>query len=400
MSRRLQLFTICLLALATRLAFIAWSYSRGLITGLDSIETDSWETVARQLALGHGYVMGPGLAPTAVRTPLYPLFVAGVYRLFGLQPLPLLLVQACLGAATAVAVVAVARHVVRDERAALAAGLLWAIYPLDIAGYRLAASESLFLLLCALALWAYLRALEHSTAPRAMALGLLLGLCALTRDLALGLALLALAGWLLAAAAHRDTWRHVALAAAVFLAAWLPWPIRNAVELHAFVPTSTMGGYVLWATHLSLPQPDFISAPGRGPQFDVSLMRDPGWEIAWDRQLRGEALALIATYPERYALMALNRWPRLWFGVSLGRAPGIYELVFAAWNLALLALAVAGWRRARSPARWVVLGIVAAVTLAHMLVAASPRYFMPAMTGVTALAASASSLKGGDSTPA
>lgn len=128
-------------------------------------------------------------------------------------------------------------------------------------------------------------------------------------------------------------------------------------------------------------------------------MRDPGWEVAWDRQLRGEALALITAYPGRYALMALNRWPRLWLGISLGRTPGINELVFAAWNLALLALALPGWRRARSPARWAVLGFVVAVTLAHMLVAASPRYFLPAMIGVTALAAGVAPTKGTKQAP-
>jgi len=65
-------------------------------------------------------------------------------------------------------------------------------------------------------------------------------------------------------------WRYALVYGTVVLLAWAPWPIRNALRMHAFVPLTTMGGQVAWvgstgldppiawnymATHLSLGEP-------------------------------------------------------------------------------------------------------------------------------------------------
>ena len=44
---------------------------------------DDYDALANSLALGQGYRFGPDLPPTMMREPGYPLFLAGVFALFG-----------------------------------------------------------------------------------------------------------------------------------------------------------------------------------------------------------------------------------------------------------------------------------------------------------------------------
>jgi hypothetical protein len=125
----------------------------------------------------------------------------------------------------------------------LAAGFL----PLVLDGATLI-SEPLF---TALALAAVLAALEHRRRPGerrwAAAVGVLVGLAALTRSTGVILALpLAAALW----SRPRSGWSPAIFVACAALVV-APWAVRNAVVLHAFVPVSTETGTTLLGTYNS-----------------------------------------------------------------------------------------------------------------------------------------------------
>lgn len=115
----------------------------------------------------------------------------------------------------------------------LATGLLWIYLRL----LQLAMTESLALLLFALALHALLRTLDGGGRRWAALAGLALGLLILTRpsyQLLMPVLLAALAGAMLLAASRAERWRRAGLALAGCLGLLLPtapWVIRNAVEL-------------------------------------------------------------------------------------------------------------------------------------------------------------------------
>ena len=77
---------ILLLALALRVGF-AWNETRHLPPSVRGTAPFLNETsnIARSLALGHGFsdVFRRNTGPTAWLTPVYPLLVAGVFRMFG-----------------------------------------------------------------------------------------------------------------------------------------------------------------------------------------------------------------------------------------------------------------------------------------------------------------------------
>jgi hypothetical protein len=88
---------------------------------------DSLDYVASAVRLiGYG-----DFGDTYRRAPVYPVFLAGIYLLFGQQILVIRLVEALLGACLAVVIATLARRVGGEDVGALA-GLLWSIYPTGV----------------------------------------------------------------------------------------------------------------------------------------------------------------------------------------------------------------------------------------------------------------------------
>ncbi|MCB0963736.1 MAG: glycosyltransferase family 39 protein, partial [Acidimicrobiales bacterium] len=160
------------------------------------------------------------------------------------------LVQAVLGAATTVFVAVVARRFAGDLAALLAAGI-YAIYPNLIFHTGVLLGETLynffFLAFLALLLGRPWTA-ERSYAWIA-ACGVLLGLAVMVRPISLAIIPVVAVAWLWA----RKDWGIAlrwtgALVAAVALCI-VPWTIRNAIRLDAFVPISTNTGDNLCIGH-------------------------------------------------------------------------------------------------------------------------------------------------------
>ncbi|NLW94281.1 MAG: glycosyltransferase family 39 protein [Chlamydiae bacterium] len=181
--------------------------------------------VAREGSYGH-----------ATRPPLYPLFLAAVYRLVGDGRVGAACAQAFLGAATALLAFETARRLC-GPRGGLVAGLLVACYPGLIVYTGLLMSETLYTLLFAAALFVLARD-EPPAAGACAAAGALLGLACLTRSVAAGFIPVA-AAWL----CLRAGWRRGALLLLVAAAALAPWTARNALRYGRFVPLDTYGGY-------------------------------------------------------------------------------------------------------------------------------------------------------------
>jgi 4-amino-4-deoxy-L-arabinose transferase-like glycosyltransferase len=148
------------------------------------------------------------------------------------------------------------------EGAALAALVLAAFYPVFIEMSGILAAENLSTVLELAAAWAMLRA-RRARRPHAWiaATGVLTGLGALTHQNGiLYLIPFAVAAWGIASAGrgpprpNRTRPRLRALGAPLLLVALacltiLPWTIRNAVELHSFIPISDETGITLAGTY-------------------------------------------------------------------------------------------------------------------------------------------------------
>jgi len=368
-SRRTWVVGLLLVvALLLRLAYV--DATPGYFLRHDARDYDKH---ARSIAVGEGY--RPILAPeraTAFRPPGYPVALAVVYRVTGVERAPVAerlgparVAQAVVGTLV-VALIGALGAQLWGWRVGLIALALGAVYlPLVLVGGAVM-SEPLFV---ALLLGALVAALHHRRSRRRLrwvvVAGGLAGLAILTRANALVLlAPLALAAW-----DGRPRWSPRALVppavlVAVALLTVAPWTIRNAVVFDSFVPVSTQLGSAMAGTYndqarLDRADPASWRSLRRVPEY-ARLYRELGQasEAEVDRRLRAASRSYIADHPSYVAAVAwwstrrmldLAGWDRsLATAATITVEPGWAAAgVVCFWLFAVLALGGAATRRAR-----------------------------------------------------
>lgn len=181
--------------------------------------------------------------PTSLRPPLYPMVVAGIYRLFGVENYQAVrLFQAILSLINVMLLYRLGSAILSRKGGLWLAGL-YAFYP-SLLGYNnLLLTEVLFtFLLCAFC-DLMIRSLQHDSLPCLVLAAVLLGLAALTRSV-VWLFPPVLAVFLLLAL--HGSWRRRALASLTFLAVFAivlaPWAYRNTSLQKTFITIDVMGG--------------------------------------------------------------------------------------------------------------------------------------------------------------
>jgi 4-amino-4-deoxy-L-arabinose transferase-like glycosyltransferase len=278
-----------------------------------------YDVHARSIAQGEGFskTLAHG-RPTAFRPPGYPYFLGAVYHVFKADRESVKervrvarIAQAFVGTALVALVGLVALQLWGSVAGLVALGLAAIYLPLILVGGAVM-SEPLFDVFMVASLAAVLahRRSRHRYAW-ALAAGVLAGLAALTRAQALILLLpLALAVW------DGRPWRARAALGpplVLVLAALLtitPWTIRNARELHAFVPISTQFGSALAGTYNDLSRADTenpASWHGLRHVPDYAYLYDrvrETNEATLERELRSASLRYIGDHPTYVAKVA------------------------------------------------------------------------------------------------
>jgi len=230
---RLPAILILLLALLLRVAWIA-AFPADAIGPVDA---EGYHLIARNLLEGHGFSMvwEAPFCPTALRTPLYPLFLAGAYRILGAEPARAVWLQLLLEVLST-ALVMRAGTLLGGRRTGALAGLLYACNGSTQRYTGILFAETLLLTGMAAALTTTLCAMQHPTLKQGALSGALWGLALLTKPnvqfLALAAGALLLAAALRQPRASRARKRHLASIAgfaALLLLVLMPWVLRNAV---------------------------------------------------------------------------------------------------------------------------------------------------------------------------
>ncbi|HWH96009.1 MAG TPA: glycosyltransferase family 39 protein [Baekduia sp.] len=372
-----------------------------------------YELHAQSLAVGEGYSRHVAYGrPTAFRPPGYPYFLAGVYKLAGVERAPAprrihtaRIAQAYVGTAV-VALIGVLAALLWGRLPGLIATALAAIYvPLILVGGAVM-SEPLFdvAMLAALVAAVWHRRSSHRY-RYAVLTGVLAGLAILTRANALVLlAPLAFAVW---DVRPRTAWRSLGPPAALLAAALVtlaPWTIRNAKLFHAFVPVSTQLGSSLAGTYNDAARDD-----PDNPGAWRSIKHVPQYAGLWrqvrstpepvlERRLRRAALEYAFDHPLYVARVGFwntarmldldgrRRWRATAATITID-AKWADRGAWCFWAFALLAIAGAPTSLARRAPPW--LWAVPALLLLSVVFLAveTPRYRTPLDPFVVLLAA-------------
>lgn len=248
LTARQRRWLVAILVLATALR-LAWAiYAARTPQGIH--DPSLYDLYGTRIAQGRGYTLPVG--PTAYYPPGYPISLGILYWVMFHTPIPdhspIMIAGANLvyGVLTVLLVFGVARRLF-DNRTALVAALLVAVYPNLVFHTAVALTETLFILLFVALLLALVSAPwdaggDGCSRRRLLAAGVLLGLSALVRPISFLLLPVLVIVWLAAGWGWRRTLARVGLVTAVAIALIVPWTIRNAIVMNAFVPISTNAG--------------------------------------------------------------------------------------------------------------------------------------------------------------
>lgn len=348
--------------------------------------------VARALASGHGFAspLHGDTGATAWLPPLYPLLLAGVFKIFGIYStaagLVTALMQSIFGALTCITIFHIGKKTFGDT-VAVCAGWAWAFYYGSIhIDTTWVWDTSLATLLFSTVVLAGIAVVEKTSAAAWAGFGLLCGLTALTN--ASVLAVLPFLGlWIVMRASRRNAgWLpRASIAAAVFLATLTPWIARNYVTFGRFIPMrSNLGLELFLGTVEDKPGIGFYWMHPSMNAEELEKYRTMG-EPAFMKEKMGVALQRINAEPGAFAVRvarcAINWWLGPWDYAYLnwqaGRAALGKKMLLNTFFtlLAFAGLALAIRRREGQP---LLFGIVLLFfPLVYYAAHSAPRYRLP-----------------------
>lgn len=288
--------------------------------------------------------------PTADHPPLTVVVLTPVAWMFGSSTFAQRMAMVVIGAAT-IAVVAAAGRRLAGPRVGLVAGALCAASPALWVNDVLIMSETLTAFAVAVVLSLAVRLAEQPTLGRAVALGAVCGLAALTRaETGLFLPLLVWPTIALARdVAVRQRVARIAAATAATALVMAPWSLWNLTRFDEPVPISTndgltllgancaatfhgdiRGGWVIepcisdfWATMDDRKDPGPTSFPADEPCPDTSQHRPPCWDAATvSKLMRAEGLGYAKDHLGDLPAVIWARNGRVWGWYRLDQAIG------------------------------------------------------------------------------
>jgi 4-amino-4-deoxy-L-arabinose transferase-like glycosyltransferase len=281
--------SLFVLALLLRIAWVLWVERVGEWAFNDALY---YHATSVSVAGGNGFE-ALGVGPSARWPPGYSAVLGGLYWLFGVDPLVGELFNAAVGALTVVGLMLFVERVV-DRPTAIVAGVMLCLLPGPILWTDVLVTETLFTAVFVTLFIVLARA--GPTWRWLVAIGVIIGLGSLIRGEALTWGLLPIvAFW------HElpriELAKRIAGIAAIIVVILLPWTIRNAVAMDAFIPVATNASQTLWAGH----NPGATGAQNYPPEsyyleFDQTL---PALELQSSTALRSDALEYMFTHPLR-----------------------------------------------------------------------------------------------------
>jgi 4-amino-4-deoxy-L-arabinose transferase-like glycosyltransferase len=232
---------IFVLAFTLRLVFI--------ISSDDQIETD--EITHDLLAVGlleSGIYAGPEGIPTSYKPPLYPAFLALIYRVFGHNYFFVRLIQAVISSLT-VCILYLTADKIYNRLTAIPVGIFSSFYMPFVACSRLLYTETLFTFLLVLIVYLVI-VTDRPSIARFCALGFLCALATLVKSIALFLPFIIISYIAIRTRKDLISSNRIIAASVILLLCFgsvlLPWSIRNYNVHGKFVLVSTNTGVNLY----------------------------------------------------------------------------------------------------------------------------------------------------------
>ena len=380
-ARQFPLLAILVVALLVRVAVVLLTVDSRVPEG--DLQYDMYAT---NLLEGKGFRIDGLLSVTggerpgefgldtlySFKPPLYPAFLAAVYRLMGRNFVAVGLAQAVLGALTCLLAFRVARRIFDGRTAAITAAVL-ALYPYHVFMVGRVSDTTLFTTLTVASVLLLYRLGQAPSALNGLAAGLVTGLAILCRPNLVFFVPVAALWLLLTTRPGVRAWGSALTFAAGVVLALAPWAARNFRVHEQFVLLGTNGGYTFWQSNNPSTEKHLRM---RSDLDAVAFTEGIDWrkqelsklsEVGQDRWFYRQGLDFVRERPGAFLGLAWLKLRGLWGWTLYPESGGrIKNLAYSLSYGPLLLLAVAGFiaaRRFRETS--LILGLVAAFSLVY-----------------------------------
>jgi Dolichyl-phosphate-mannose-protein mannosyltransferase len=331
-----SLLLILVVAFGARVTF-AWNQTRKIPAEILRTVPFQTETghIAYSLTVGKGY-SSPyerDSGPTAMLPPVYPLLVAGLFKIFGIYSsgafFAAVFLNILFSSSVCVPIFYSGKRVAGVGVASLSAWL-WALFPAAVMmPFEWIWDTSLMALFAATILWATVELAESHGWLAWCGYGLLWGLVLMTNPAPASLFPLLL-GWLVYRTRGKERalgdgralhkwWPHLArpaLAAALALLCCLPWIVRNYAVFHRFIPLRSNLAFELYIGNNENYDERRRSLPPVITYEREVLRYLRIGETAFMDEEKRKALAFIASHPRVELELFVKRFVDFWMGTA------------------------------------------------------------------------------------
>jgi len=266
-------------------------------------DTQDYIQIANNFLSGKGLISSPDRI--AYRPPLYPLFLSGVYYLFGNGYWPIRIIQSILDALTCVMVYFLGRMVLNKQTGEIAS-FICVIYPFFIffTGFEL--TETLFIFLLLTTIYLFQRTKKNPNCRNMIITGISLGMSILCHPsltmfvfvLLITLAISALwRGW-------ENRFKIIGIVLTVTILTILPWSVRNFYHFKKFVPLTTMSGRTFWEGN----NPYSSGGPCQYWPEEIQNLS----EVESDKYLTKTTIKVIKEDPTRFLKLLVIKFTHFW----------------------------------------------------------------------------------------
>lgn len=319
-----SLVLIVVMAFGMRLAF-AWNEAEKIprqFVGVVPFQTETGH-IAYSLATGKGFSspFQRDSGPTAWLTPIYPLIIAGFFKVFGVYTgaafFAAVLLNIACSAATCIPIFYTGKRMLSVGVGAGAAWL-WALFPnAIIIPFEWIWDTSLAALLAATIVWATLALAESDRWRDWCAYGLIWALTLMTNPSLASVSPFLLL-WLIFRTRRAGPlqFSRPALAAVLALACCVPWTVRNFVVFHRFIPFRSNLSYELYIGNNENYDERRRGLPTIITQDMETLRYLRMGETAFMDEEKRRALLFIRTHPAMEMKLIGWRFVDFWMGVA------------------------------------------------------------------------------------
>lgn len=379
--------------------FVLWS-SQGLVDQANDIYDFG--------KLGHNIAKGEGLhfnggPPTIRRAPLYPIFIAFLYTVFGAHTVAIQLAQCLLAGGTALLTFEIGRHLM-SARVGFIAAVVTALHPAVMRYVPDIQLECFLTFLYTLTVYRTVRLVEHESLLNGFWVGASAALASMTKGVALPYAALFILVYLILRRVRRKPdepafpgIRPVAALLVAMALVILPWTFRNYQVTGRFVLISGnasgefLRGYVFaQPKYFLLKARAYEEGENEANEMQHELFRRQGLvrerdEVETEMVYNKAAKEKIRSSPLAFVKKFIIAWFMFWYVVT--SLPN--SLVMAAFALGGWALAAVGWWRTRGQGLqlWVLLLPILSLNFIYAAVLALGRYSAPAIPTLVVLSA-------------